>query len=366
MTATLGFSDRVGMPVLINRTQLAELAARHRILGRGGAGFPLARKISALPDRGTIVIANCCEGDPTSRKDATYIRNSPKLFYSGVELAAHALRARRTILAVHAGGTIEKMLRSTAPTWVEILAVPALYVASEATAIINYLNTGLARPAGSMILPTTAGVEGAPTLVSNVETFVHLAQAARGELAAPGRRQMLSTVTTSNGRQVIAHQADSTVERVLRAAAAEDQGEWILAGGITGRWFHRSEIGALPVGTMPGLPSYVILDRNGCAIGQTARMLADIARVSAGQCGPCIFGLPAVSTDMRDLVRGDLRAYASLRRRLPVIAGRGACAHPTGAVSLAASALEIFDRGHRCSARCDTAGVASRLARRLR
>lgn len=365
MTATLGFSDPVEMPVLVNRTQLAELAARHRILGRGGAGFPLARKISALPDRGTVVIANCCEGDPTSRKDATCIRNSPELFYSGVGLAAHALRARRTILAVHAGATIEPVLRSTAPAWMQILAVPALYVASEATALINYLNTGLARPAGSIILPTTAGVDGAPTLISNVETFVHLAQAARGELDSPGRRQMLSTVTTSNGRQVIAHRADSTVEKVLRAAAG-DEGEWLLAGGITGRWFHRAEIGALPAGTLPGLPSYVILDRDTCPIGQTARMLADISRVSAGQCGPCIFGLPAISTDMRDLVRGDLRAYPRLRRRLPVIAGRGACAHPTGAVSLAASALEIFDRGHRCSVQCGAAGVASRLARRLR
>lgn len=355
-----------GVPVLTNRTELGELAERNHILGRGGAGFPFARKIRALPDRGTVVVVNCCEGDPTSRKDATYVYNSPELVQSGVELVANALRARRTILAVHEGTEAENVLRSTAPVEVEILAVPPLYVASEATALINYLNVGTPRPAGSITLPTTAGAGGMPTLISNVETFVHVAWAARGELAPPARRAMLSTVTTSSGQQVITHRADTAVDTVLQAAAADHDGEWILVGGITGRWVHRDEVGPVLAGALAGLPSYVILDRNTCPIGQTARMLADIVRVSAGQCGPCIFGLPAIRKDMRDLVRGDLRAYKRLRRRLPVISGRGACAHPTGAVGLAASALEIVDHGHRCTARCDTAGVASRLARRLR
>ncbi|WP_245554589.1 NADH-ubiquinone oxidoreductase-F iron-sulfur binding region domain-containing protein [Actinosynnema mirum] len=45
----------------------------------------------------------------------------------------------------------------------------------------------------------------------------------------------------------------------------------------------------------------------------------------------------------------DGAALGRLSRRLPLLTGRGACAHPDGAVRLAASALEVFAdevRGH--------------------
>jgi hypothetical protein len=58
-----------------------------------------------------------------------------------------------------------------------------------------------------------------------------------------------------------------------------------------------------------------------------------------------MFGLPAIATDLADLVAGHPNApsvLARLHHRLTVIPERGACAHPDGAVQLAASALEVF------------------------
>jgi hypothetical protein len=55
-----------------------------------------------------------------------------------------------------------------------------------------------------------------------------------------------------------------------------------------------------------------------------------------------MFGLPAIAADMTDLVAGDRGALDRLRRRLPVIDGRGACSHPDGAVALATSALSAL------------------------
>jgi hypothetical protein len=55
-----------------------------------------------------------------------------------------------------------------------------------------------------------------------------------------------------------------------------------------------------------------------------------------------MFGLPAVADDMAALALGDGSVVQRLHRRLGLVAGRGACAHPDGAVRLAVTALHTF------------------------
>jgi hypothetical protein len=84
-------------------------------------------------------------------------------------------------------------------------------------------------------------------------------------------------------------------------------------------------------------------------LGETARILRYHADAGARQCGPCMFGLPAIAADMTALGVGDRGALDRLRRRLPVINGRGGCGHPDGAVALAASGLAALtsrEAGH--------------------
>ena len=63
-----------------------------------------------------------------------------------------------------------------------------------------------------------------------------------------------------------------------------------------------------------------------------------------GQCGPCVYGLPAIADDLTRLARGhvDRGLIARLERRLREVDGRGACRHPDGAVNLVRSALNVF------------------------
>jgi hypothetical protein len=57
-----------------------------------------------------------------------------------------------------------------------------------------------------------------------------------------------------------------------------------------------------------------------------------------------MFGLPAIADDFWQLAAGrpQGRLLDRLDRRLGTINGRGACAHPDGAVRLAGSALTAF------------------------
>ena len=65
---------------------------------------------------------------------------------------------------------------------------------------------------------------------------------------------------------------------------------------------------------------------------------------SAGQCGPCMFGVPAAAEDFGLLAaaRLDQGGWQRLRERLGLLPGRGACRFPDGVAGYARSALRAF------------------------
>ena len=89
-------------------------------------------------------------------------------------------------------------------------------------------------------------------------------------------------------------------------------------------------------------------------------MVRYLAGESAGQCGPCRFGLPAIAAEVERLADGRGTDPALLRRWLGQVDGRGGCAHPSGAVRLVRSALRTFGAElsrHAAGRCCGTASV---------
>ena len=93
------------------------------------------------------------------------------------------------------------------------------------------------------------------------------------------------------------------------------------------------------MGASRGVGSITVLPPGACLLAETARIAAHQAQAGARQCGPCMFGLPAIAADLSALAAGDRSALGRLHRRLPIVNGRGACGHPDGTVALAAGAL---------------------------
>ncbi|HYL41525.1 MAG TPA: NADH-ubiquinone oxidoreductase-F iron-sulfur binding region domain-containing protein, partial [Candidatus Binatus sp.] len=94
----------------------------------------------------------------------------------------------------------------------------------------------------------------------------------------------------------------------------------------------------------------------------TGRILGFLAAESAGQCGPCVWGLRAIAETAAALAAAEAGPGAAdqLRRWAGLVAGRGACHHPDGAAQLLTSALAVFAddveshlRGRACLARPD-------------
>ena len=77
-----------------------------------------------------------------------------------------------------------------------------------------------------------------------------------------------------------------------------------------------------------------------CVLDEVVRVSRWLASESSGQCGPCFFGLPALADDLAALAGGaGADRLDALVRRVGLVRGRGACAHPDGSVQFISSAV---------------------------
>ncbi|HVM58639.1 MAG TPA: NADH-ubiquinone oxidoreductase-F iron-sulfur binding region domain-containing protein [Gaiellaceae bacterium] len=383
-----------GPPAIRGRgagTKLIEAVAASGLRGRGGAGFPTARKLEAVAARGgrSVVVANGTEGEPPSGKDKVLLAYLPHLVLDGAVIAARAVGAREAIVAV-GRATHDVVAYAIAErrhaqldggVSLRVVRVPERFVAGEETALVQFLGGGPALPAFTPPRPFERGVGGAPTLVQNVETLAHVAQIARfgpewfrGVGAGDERGSALVTLSGAVQRPGVFEFALGTPLRDVVAQAGGASGELgaVLSGGYFGTWLPArealaaplSEAGLAPLGGALGARAIVALPAGSCGVLETARVVRWLASESAGQCGPCVHGLAAIASDLVQIARCDDRAGSrrALERRLPKLEGRGACKHPDGVVRLVESALRVFAdevelhvRHGRCSGRAEHA-----------
>ncbi len=351
---------------------LAEAVARAGLTGRGGAGFPTGTKLRAVAGRRgpAVVVANGMESEPASEKDQALLSRVPHLVLDGAVLAAEDVRADvvHVCLPRTRPGLVDRVRAAAADRDrsgmdgmpIEVHELPHHYVSSEETSLVRWLNGGEARPAGGRERPFERGVRRRPTLVDNVETLAHIALIARfgpawfrqaGLPDAPGT--MLATVSGAvDHLGVYEIEVGTPIADVLAWSRAREGVSAVLVGGYFGTWHELRAVAGVPmskeplrrVGASPGAGVLVALPEAVCGLSETARVLGYLAGQSAGQCGPCAFGLPAIAEDFAQLALGrpDGAVLERLDRRFGALPGRGACRHPDGAVRLAASALAAF------------------------
>jgi ferredoxin len=129
-------------------------------------------------------------------------------------------------------------------------------------------------------------------------------------------------------------------------------GDGVLVGGYHGMWLPAGTAYAAPVsreglaavgGTL-GAGVVLPLGDGTCPLGEVSRVASYLAGESAGQCGPCKLGLPAIARALAALIDGSggIEALDLARRSAAGVAGRGACSHPDGVTRFVLSALEVF------------------------
>ncbi len=365
--------------------------------GRGGAGFPLGRKLRTVRDNGrlartgAVVIANGEEGEPASIKDRWLLRHRPHLILDGLRLAAAMVAADRgfvyvsDIKAARAVSTALGELGSNAfgGTGVAVRMVDPGYVAGEETAVVRALNGGPVKPTDKPPRPYRAGVDGLPTLVSNVETlanlpFVHEHGAAafrsQGTPQSPGT--FLVTITGAGrppGLYEIPHGL-RFAELSEKHGLSSDRVRGALMGGYFAGLLNRRVLDAsLDHETLRGLGSglgagAICVLTEDCPVAVAASVLAYFDRENAGQCGSCFNGTAAMAAAAAALRDGAATAedVSRLRRWSVVLRGRGACATLDAATNTAGSLLDQFpdEVSRHLDGICESCGVGPYRAAR--
>jgi NADH:ubiquinone oxidoreductase subunit F (NADH-binding) len=328
------------------------------------------RAVAAARGR-AVVVANGAEGEPASLKDHTLLEMLPHLVIDGAILAAEAVGADEAILATceFAGGSVERVARAigererageSGPR-LELVVVPGHYVAGQESALVNFLSGGPAKPLFTPPLPFERGVRRRPTLVSNVETLAHVAMIARhgpqwfrglGTPSQPGSALVtLSGPVAHPGVYEIEHGA-SLGSLIEAGGGATARVRAVLLGGYSGSWIGAEHLQGIalsdehlaPHGSALGAGVVLLLSEHACPVAETARLARWLADQSTHQCGPCVHGLDALASSVAEVASGQARGRPA--RRLDqlgsLIARRGACGHPDGAVNAIFSALETF------------------------
>lgn len=330
------------------------------LTGRGGAAFSTATKVAAAHEHRADLIVNACDGELGAVKDGWVVEHHLDELVRGALLVG-GRRKSHIRYAAHRGSTTFARLRGAG---LDVLEVPERYVSSEETSLISLAHGGLARPLTKRAPFVRGGRDSAgrrirPTVVLNAETVWRIAQVVDrgpewfrsfGTAAEPGPR--LVTVTGAvRWPYVRETEAGVAMRPLVEAAGVVDAyTESVLVGGLGGVFVTSAEAQRLrwstedlrPLGGSLGPGLIEVIDPGECPMAVVGNLLSFAAGESAGQCGPCMFGVPAVATDWREVESGSAEALARLQSRVALLPGRGACRFPDGVGRLVRSAVRVF------------------------
>jgi NADH-quinone oxidoreductase subunit F len=181
---------------------IREVAAS-KLLGRGGAAFPTAKKWEALhtqrhllqanSSRAHYLICNADESEPGTFKDRILMEGDPFSILEGMTIGALAtgalqgyiylrgeypLAAERVAHAIEIAGKNgllgENILASGLNFSIELRRGAGAYICGEETALFNSIEGYRGEPRNKPPFPTQAGLFRQPTAVNNVETLANV------------------------------------------------------------------------------------------------------------------------------------------------------------------------------------------------
>ena len=316
---------------------LRELAAS-KLLGRGGAAFPTARKWEALfqqrdllqqdSSRAHYVVCNADESEPGTFKDRILMEGDPFAVLEGITIAGFVTHARKGYIYLrgeyplaaermqHAidsardnGFLGDNILGSGLEFNVEIRRGAGAYICGEETALFNSIEGYRGEPRNKPPFPTQSGLFRQPTAVNNVETLVNVPGIIRGGGAAYAK---LGTERSTGARLfcLCGHVARPGVYEIDMGATLRQLID--LAGGVAGSGELQAVLLGGAAGTFVGpgeLDTRLTFEGTqaiGATLGSGVVMLFDdtvdlrqillrIARFfrheTCGQCVPCRVGV---------------------------------------------------------------------------
>ncbi len=313
--------------------------------GRGGGGFPTARKWAecrSTPGDEKYVICNADEGDPGAYMDRSVLEGNPHLVLEGVMIGAWAVGAQQGYIYVrneyplavkHVRTAVEqarefgllgeRILGSDFSFDVEIARGGGAFVCGESTALMVSLQGQVGEPRPKDVHTVKDGLWHKPTTLNNVETWANVPSiilngpswfAAKGTENSKGTKIFALTGRVKNTGLVEVAMGTPLHNIVFDIGGGANNGVGIKAvqtGGPSGGCLPIEKFD-LPVdfdalyeaGSMVGSGGIVVMDEKTCMVDVAKYFLEFLLDESCGKCVPCRLGIGRMLEIVTDITEG--------------------------------------------------------------
>jgi len=292
--------------------------------GRGGAGFPTARKWKLTPKRegeDRYLVVNGDESEPGTFKDRGILEHDPHMLLEGILIAAFANgvhrafiylrgeffagheRLSRALTDAYARGYFGRNILGTGfDLEVVIHRGAGAYICGEETALLESLegHRGFPRPKPPYY-PAVKGLYSQPTVLNNVETLAHLPHiivlgpdgyraygppvlySVSGHVVAPGIKEL--PLGTPLREIIFVHASGLRPGRTLKA---------VFPGGSSSAIITPEHLDTpadfeslAKIGSMLGSSAIIVMDDTTCIPAVIRRTVEFYRDESCGKCTPC-------------------------------------------------------------------------------
>jgi NADH:ubiquinone oxidoreductase subunit F (NADH-binding)/NADH:ubiquinone oxidoreductase subunit E len=322
---------------------------RSGLRGRGGGGFPTAKKwevVRSAPGEKKYIVLNGDEGDPGAFMDRMILESYPYRVIEGMIIASFAVGATEGMLYIRAeyplalkrirkaladceeaGLLGDNILGSGHSLKLSVFEGAGAFVCGEESALIGSLEGRRGMPNFRPPFPAEKGLHDCPTLVNNAETYSVVpwiirngaeAFARHGTAHSKGTKVFSLAGKIERGGLIevpMGITIREVVEQIGGGVAEGRQFKAVQIGGPSGGCIPAS-LGDTPVdfealtevGAMMGSGGFVVLDDADCMVEMARYFLSFTQSESCGKCTPCRVGTKRMLEILTRLCNGQGRS----------------------------------------------------------
>ena len=314
--------------------------------GRGGGGFPTARKWRSCREaEGSpkYVICNGDEGDPGAFMDRSIMEGNPHSVIEGMLIGAYAIGSeqgyiyvrneyplavehlRTAILQAREMGLLgQNILGSPFSFDIRINRGGGAFVCGESTALMASLEGRPGEPRAKYIHTVESGLWEKPTNLNNVETWANIPQiinrggewfAGIGTDKSKGTK-VFSLVGKVKNTGLVEVPMGITLRRIVEeiggGIAGDKRFKAVQTGGPSGGCIPAEHLDArvdfdelTKLGSMMGSGGMIVMDEDTCMVRVAKYFTNFLQKESCGKCTPCREGLSQMLYILERITKGE-------------------------------------------------------------
>ena len=299
--------------------------------GRGGGGFPTARKWQfayAQPEGEKYVVCNGDEGDPGAFMDRSILEGNPLSVIEGMMIAGYAIGAQNGYFYVRAEYPIainrlklaikqaeeigllgDHILGTDFSFRVHIRLGAGAFVCGEETALLNSIEGQRGMPRPRPPFPAVKGLWDCPSIINNVETLAcvpFILREGAAKFSAYGTEKSKGTKVFALGGKInnvglVEIPMGTTLRELIYDIGGGIPGgkkfKAIQTGGPSGGCLTEEDLDVaidydnlVAKGSMMGSGGAIVMDEDNCMVDVAKFYMEFICDESCGKCTPCRVG----------------------------------------------------------------------------